>query len=180
MVCISWNNAQAYLQWLSRRTGRSYRLPTEAEWEYTARAGTTLAYPWGDVASNDRANYGAETCCTSATAGADRRLCTSPVRSFPPNAIGLYDMIGNVWQWTRDCYVDTLADRPSSSAAVSKDDCRFRVARGGTWGDTPALIRSSARNYAPPPRMIVADCRSAGFGLRVASSETSSKPSARR
>jgi len=175
VVCVSWNEAQAYVQWLSRRTGRDYRLPTEAEWEYAARAGTTTAYPWGDTASHDRANYGSETCCTSATGGADRWLYTSPVRSFPPNGFGLYDMIGNAWQWTQDCYVDTLVERPSSAAAVNRDRCQFRVARGGTWGDTPALIRSSARNYAPPPRMMVAEYRSAGFGLRVASSDTAKR-----
>lgn len=175
VVCISWNEAQAYVQWLSKRTGRAYRLPTEAEWEYAARAGTTTAYPWGETASHDHANYGSEICCTPAKEGADRWLNTSPVRSFPQNAFGLYDMNGNVWQWTQDCYVDTLAGRPSSAIPVIRDSCQFRVARGGTWGDTPALIRSSARNYAPPPRLMVAEYRSAGFGLRVASSDTSPK-----
>jgi formylglycine-generating enzyme required for sulfatase activity len=175
VVCISWNEAQAYVQWLSRRTGRAYRLPTEAEWEYAARAGTTSAYPWGDIASHDRANYGSETCCTPARGGADRWLNTSPVKSFPQNAYGLYDMIGNVWQWTQDCYVDTLAERPSSAAAVDRDTCQFRVARGGTWGDTPALIRSASRNYAPPPRLVVTEYRSAGFGFRVASSDTAAR-----
>lgn len=172
VVCISWIEAQAYVVWLSRRTGRAYRLPTEAEWEYAAKAGTNTAYPWGDTASHDHANYGSEACCTPATEGGDRWLYTSPVRSFSPNAFGLYDMIGNVWQWTQDCYVDTLAGRPSSGAAVSRETCQFRVARGGTWGDPPALIRSAARNYAPPPGKIVADYRSAGFGLRVATSDT--------
>ena len=171
VVCVSWNEAQAYVQWLSDKTGRSYRLPTEAEWEYAARAGTGTAYPWGDTASHDQANYGAETCCTSATEGIDRWSYTSPVRSFPANAFGLYDMIGNVWQWTQDCYVGTLAGRPSSAAVVDRQPCQFRVARGGTWGDTPALIRSAARNYAPPPNSVVADYRSAGFGLRVVSSD---------
>jgi formylglycine-generating enzyme required for sulfatase activity len=171
VVCVSWNEAQAYVRWLSEKTGRAYRLPTEAEWEYAARAGTSTAYPWGDTASHDQANYGAETCCTPAAVGADRWLHTSPVRSFPPNAFGLYDMIGNTWQWTQDCYVGTLAGRLPSAAVVDRKDCKFRVARGGTWGDTPTLIRSAARNYAPPPRSVVANYRSAGFGLRVVSSD---------
>jgi formylglycine-generating enzyme required for sulfatase activity len=171
VVCVSWNEAQAYVRWLSDRTGRAYRLPTEAEWEYAARAGTSTVYPWGNTASHDQANYDAETCCTSATGGADRWSYTSPVRSFPANGFGLYDMIGNVWQWTQDCYVETLAGRPSSEAAVDHQACQFRVARGGTWGDTPALIRSAARNYAPPPRKVIANYRSAGFGFRIASSD---------
>ena len=115
VVCISWNEAQAYVRWLSDKTGRVYRLPTEAEWEYAARAGTSTAYPWGDTVSHNRANYGAETCCTSATDGADRWLYTSPVGAFPANSFGLYDMIGNAWQWTQDCYVETLAGRPAYS-----------------------------------------------------------------
>lgn len=176
VVCISWNEAQAYVRWLSGKTGRVYRLPTEAEWEYAARAGSTTAYPWGQQASHDQANYGAETCCTSAVAGADRWSNTSPVRSFPPNAFGLYDMIGNVWQWTQDCYVDTLAGRPTTAVAVDRDDCRFRVARGGTWGDPPALIRSASRNYAPPPNHPISNYRSAGFGLRIATSDVTSRP----
>lgn len=171
VVCVSWNEAQAYVRWLSQTTGRAYRLPTEAEWEYAARAGTTTAYPWGDTASHDHANYGADTCCTPATGGRDRWTYTSPVRSFPPNAFGLSDMIGNVWQWTQDCYVDSYAGRPGNAAAVERTPCQFRTARGGTWGDTPALTRSGARNYAPPPRMVVADYRSAGFGIRVATSD---------
>ena len=171
VVCVSWKEAQAYVAWLSRKTGRAYRLPTEAEWEYAARAGTTTAYPWGDTVSHDQANYGAESCCGPATAGADRWVNTSPVRAFPANRFGLYDMIGNAWQWTQDCYVDSLAGRPATAVAVDHADCQFRVARGGTWGDTPALIRSAARNYAPPPQEIVAEYRSAGFGLRVASSD---------
>ena len=105
VACISWNEAQSYVRSLSVTTGRDYRLPTEAEWEYVARAGKASAYPWGETASHDWGNYGADTCCTPATGGRDRWTYTSPVRSFPPNAFGLYDMIGYAWQWTQDCYV---------------------------------------------------------------------------
>ncbi|MDO6415913.1 formylglycine-generating enzyme family protein [Sphingomonas sp. BIUV-7] len=179
VVCVSWTEAQAYVRWLSAKTGRAYRLPTEAEWEYAARAGTTTPFPWGRDPSHDQANYGADECCTPATSGRDRWRHTSPVQSFPPNRFGLYDMIGNVWQWTQDCYVDTLAGRPARAVAVETEGCPFRVARGGTWGDPPALIRSASRNYAPPPRRIIADYRSAGFGLRVATSDISPRKRAR-
>uniref|UniRef100_UPI0035CB2688 formylglycine-generating enzyme family protein n=1 Tax=uncultured Sphingomonas sp. TaxID=158754 RepID=UPI0035CB2688 len=176
VVCVSWNEAQSYVRWLSATTGRAYRLPTEAEWEYAARAGKSSVYPWGDTASHDWANYGSDTCCTPATGGRDRWTYTSPVRSFPPNAFGLYDMIGNAWQWTQDCYVASYGGRPADGKAVERTPCQFRTARGGTWGDTPALTRSGARNYAPPPRMTVAEYRSAGFGFRVATSDVPSKP----
>ncbi len=171
VVCVSWADAQNYANWLSARTGRRYRLPTEAEWEYAARAGTTTAYPWGDEASHDFANYGSDTCCTGATGGRDIWLNTSPVGAFPPNAFGLSDMIGNVWQWVQDCYRPSLTGHARPATAMDQTDCRFRVARGGTWGDTPALIRSASRNYAPPPNLVMPDYRSAGFGLRLATSE---------
>jgi len=167
VVCVSWTETQDYLRWLSAKAGRFYRLPTEAEWEYAARAGSTTAFPWGDTATHARANYGAETCCTGRVEGADRWFHTSPVGSFPPNGFGLYDMIGNAWQWVQDCYAPTYAGRPVDASAVDAADCRFRVARGGTWGDFPAMIRSAARNYAPPPEQPVPEYRSAGFGFRV-------------
>ncbi|QJU60053.1 formylglycine-generating enzyme family protein [Sphingomonas sp. AP4-R1] len=171
VVCVSWSEAQAYVDWLSRKMGRPYRLPTEAEWEYAARAGSVTAYPWGDEPSHDFANYGADACCTGATGGRDVWVNTSPVKSFAPNAFGLYDMIGNAWQWTQDCYTASLAGRPKDASAVDSAECKFRVARGGTWGDTPALIRSASRNYAPPPNLVVTEYRSAGFGLRIVSSD---------
>jgi formylglycine-generating enzyme required for sulfatase activity len=172
VVCVSWNEVHDYLRWLSAKAGRTYRLPTEAEWEYAARAGTTTTYPWGDEPSHEWANYGAETCCTGLASGRDRWVNTSPVGSFPPNAWGLYDMIGNVWQWVEDCYVPSLAGRPADASAVDSAACSFRVARGGTWGDHPALIRAAARNYAPPPSRPVPNYRSAGFGFRVAADLT--------
>ena len=134
VVCVSWNDAQAYVAWLSKQTGKHYRLPSEAEWEYAARAGSTTTYPWGDTASHDRANYGADDCCSSLASGKDRWLYTSPVGSFAPNAFGLYDMIGDAWQWVQDCYADSYAGAPVDGAAVEQPDCRFRVLRGGTWG----------------------------------------------
>ena len=171
VVCVSWNDAQAYVRWLSERTGRPYRLPSEAEWEYAARADSVTAYSWGTGASHDRANYGAETCCTGLMSGRDRWLHTGPVGAFPPNAFGLYDMHGNAWQWVQDCYADDYSTAPVDGAAYDPPGCARRVLRGGTWGDTPAMIRSAFRNWAPPPRWNPEwEYRSGGVGFRVARS----------
>jgi formylglycine-generating enzyme required for sulfatase activity len=170
-VCVSWNDAQAYARWLSERTGHAYRLPTEAEWEYAARAGSTTTYPWGDVASHEHANYGAEECCTERAEGRDQWLHTSPVGAFSPNAFGLYDMHGNAWQWVADCYVEPYLAAPVDGSAYDEPGCTRRVLRGGTWGDPPALIRSAYRNWAPPPRWNPEwEYRSGGVGFRVARS----------
>ena len=102
-VCVSWDDAKNYARWLSKRTGHHYRLLTEAEWEYAARAGTTTPYPWGAIATHEQANYGADECCSAVVSGRDRWANTSPVGSFPANAFGLHDMNGNVMQWVQDC-----------------------------------------------------------------------------
>ena len=170
VVCVSWKDAQDYARWLTERSGHVYRLPTEAEWEYAARAGSTSAYPWGDTASHDYANYGADACCTELAAGRDRWLHTAPVGSFPPNAFGLFDMHGNAWQWVQDCYADSYAAAPTDGSAHDEPDCQRRVLRGGTWGDTPELIRSAMRNWAPPPPSRWNpqwEYRSGGVGFRV-------------
>lgn len=173
VVCVSWNDARDYVAWLGARTGEPYRLPSEAEWEYAARAGTTTAYPWGDEASHEHANYGAEACCSERASGADTWLQTSPVGSFPANAFGLYDMQGNAWQWVQDCYVDTYEAAPVDGSPVDAPSCPYRVLRGGTWGDTPDLIRSAFRNWAPPPDWPSdREYRSGGVGFRVARSLT--------
>lgn len=171
VVCVSWNDAQAYVRWLSERTGRTYRLPSEAEWEYAARAGSVTAYPWGVDASHERANYGAETCCSELASGRDHWRHTAPVGAFPPNAFGLYDMHGNAWQWVQDCYAEHYLGVPNDGSAYDPPDCPRRVLRGGTWGDTPAMIRSAFRNWAPPPRWNPEqEYRSGGVGFRVARS----------
>ena len=165
VVCVTWDDAQAYVQWLSRRTGHRYRLPTDAEWEYAARAGSTTAYPWGDLASHDYANYGQDTCCGPAVQGRDRWQFTSPVGSFPPNSFGLFDMNGNVSQWVQTC-ADMFEKLPLRKDARK---CTYRYARGGVYADEPAQIRSAAKNYAPPDdKTVIENYRSAGFGFRVA------------
>jgi len=181
VVCVTWGDAQDYAAWLSRRTGHRYRLPSEAEWEYAARAGTTTAYDWGAEASHDRANYGEEKCCTGLAAGRDRWIRTSPVGAFPPNAFGLYDTHGNVMQWVQDClyrYEDGRTDGSAfEDAATLPADieggvpgtsaCAYRMLRGGDWGNPPRMIRSASRNYAPAPGLAIEVYRSGGLGIRV-------------
>lgn len=144
VVCITWDEADAYAAWLSAKTGRRYRLPSESEWEYAARAGASSARPWGDAPLREHANFGTDACCGPAVSGADRWLYTSPVGSFPPNAFGFYDMLGNVWQWTDDC---AGAYSPSSSGVspVHAGDCSRRMLRGGAWFQGADSIRSAAR-----------------------------------
>lgn len=184
VVCITWNDAQDYAHWLGERTGQSYRLPSESEWEYAARAGTTTAFPWGASASHENANYGADTCCGGFASGRDRWVGTSPVGSFPANAFGLYDMNGNVLQWVQDCFANSYAALPTDGSAYEAavtlqitgdfasmngaSSCAYRMARGGDWGDMPAMIRSAARNWGPPPGAALATYRSGGVGFRVA------------
>ena len=162
VVCVSWTDANEYLRWLSTRGGNTYRLPTEAEWEYAARAGTTSARYWGPKPDPNRANTGTDTCCAPGVAGADRWLYTSPVGSFPANPFGLYDMIGNVWQWTADCgsenYVLENSARPDPQA------CETHVVRGGGWFHPPEQARAATRAADQK------DLRVADIGFRVARS----------
>jgi formylglycine-generating enzyme required for sulfatase activity len=168
VVCITWGDAKDYVAWLSQRSGHTYRLLTNAEWEFAARAGTTTPFPWGARASHQFANYGMDECCGPAVAERDRWEYTSPVGSFPPNAFGLFDMHGNAFEWVEDCAdADEHITLPSGTTG-----CTHRYARGGVYGDRPEVMRSAAKNFAPAPddTMTIANYRSAGFGLRVARS----------
>jgi len=147
---VNWDSATAYTNWLSAKTGKKYRLPTEAEWEYAARAGTHTAYPWGDEWDSSRAN------------GNRNNGRTMPVCQYPPNGFGLCDMIGNVWQWTTDCYHDTYAGAPGDGSAWTSGDCSRRVIRGGSWCNSPAALRVS-RRYGD-----VAAYRNVCVGFRLA------------
>jgi formylglycine-generating enzyme required for sulfatase activity len=171
VVCVTWADAQDYAAWLSKRTGKRYRLLSEAEWEYAARAGSRTSYYWGAKPSHDQANYGADTPYTPLASGRDKWLYTSPVGSFPPNAFGLYDMLGNVFQWVQDCHAETYAGLATDGSANEASGCPIRVARGGVWGDRASVMRSAARNFAPPDdKTSIAEYRSSGFGFRVARS----------
>ena len=140
VVLLSWSDAAAFCAWAGAR------LPTEAEWEYAARGGRVgLVYPWGHEVSRERANYGADRCCAGAIGGADEWLNTAPVRSFPPNDYGLYDMTGNVWEWVAgwlddDGYGSSPSIDPPGAAAGFA-----RLARGGSWLNAPAALRTSVR-----------------------------------
>ena len=142
VINVSWNDAQAYVQWLSQRTGQRYRLLTEAEWEHAARAGTTTNFSWGDQDP---------VCDQNARNGANFSACTDdrtrPIGSFQPNRFGLSDVHGNVWEWVEDCF---------------DSDCSFRVYRGGSWGNDPRVLRSAIRyGGTPTDRLYV-------VGIRVA------------
>jgi formylglycine-generating enzyme required for sulfatase activity len=183
VVCVTWSDAQDYVHWLSEKTDKKYRLLSESEWEYAARAGTETAYSWGSVASHEYANYGADNWGGLAS-GRDKWVNTSPVGSFPPNAFGLHDMDGNVLQWVQDCFAPDYSALRTDGSAYQRDvqlktagdfaymsgtsSCAYRRLRGGDWGDPPMMIRSAARNLAPPPKSKLETYRSGGVGFRVA------------
>lgn len=162
VVCVSWSDAHAYAGWLSRKSGHQYRLPSEAEWEYAARAGSTGPRSWRESNSRSFANYGSDQCCSAYAAGRDRWLFTSPVGSFPPNAFGLYDMLGNVWQRTEDCGHENFSGAPVDGSAWTKGgDCATRIVRGGAWFSPLSELRLASRAADP------ADFRKNDIGFRV-------------
>ena len=140
VIEVSWEDAQSYVSWLSRETGESYRLPSEAEWEYAARADSAAKYSWGNEIGSNRAN------CENYYCG-DQWEYTAPVGSFAPNAFGLYDMHGNVWEWVEDCWNDSYSGAPSSGTAWRGGDCAKRVLRGGSWFIIPRSLRAAYRNW---------------------------------
>jgi formylglycine-generating enzyme required for sulfatase activity len=142
---VDWEAARKYESWLSGKTGETYRLLSESEWEYAARAGTSSAYWWGSSASHEYANYGADECCSGLASGRDQWESTSPAGSFPANAFGLYDMHGNVWEWTQDCWNSTYYGAPADGAPWTSGDCSVRVLRGGSWFNFPQFLRSANR-----------------------------------
>jgi formylglycine-generating enzyme required for sulfatase activity len=147
VIHVSWDDAQAYVAWVSGKTGRQYRLLSEAEWEHAARAGTVTPYYWGRTASRDYANYGNDTCCAGLAQGSDRWENTAPAGSLRPNAFGLYDMLGNVWEWTGDCQNGSYDGAPSDGSAWTAGDCGLRVLRGGSWFADPSFLRSAIRDW---------------------------------
>jgi formylglycine-generating enzyme required for sulfatase activity len=153
VLCVSWNDARAYAQWLSKKTGKRYRLPTEAEWEFAARAGSASARYWGEdpgqackyanVADQSRIQtwgFGQKHECT------DGHYFTAPLAGYAPNRFGLYDMLGNVWEWTEDCWNAGYAGAPSDGSAWLAGDCAQRVSRGGSWSTVPRFARSASRH----------------------------------
>jgi formylglycine-generating enzyme required for sulfatase activity len=143
-INISWDDTQTYVAWLSRKTGKPYRLLSEAEREYATRAGTTTAFWWGQSISASQANYDAGSTYGGGAKG-EFRQHTLPVESFEPNPFGLYQVHGNVWEWTQDCSNDDYAGAPSDGSAWTQGDCGRRVLRGGAWYFTPEFARSAFR-----------------------------------
>lgn len=137
---VSWDEAQQYVKWLSTVSGKPYRLPSEAEWEYAARGGTTTRYWWGDKMAPGKAN------CQG---------CGPPWRidepadagSFAPNPYGLYDMSGSVWEWVQDCWHNSYSQSPGDAVAwEDQPNCSTRVVRGGSWRESPAFMATSTRS----------------------------------
>ncbi len=138
VINVSWDDAQSYVAWLSRATGEAYRLLSESEWEYVARAGTATRYWWGRDIGRNRAN-----CDRCGSRWDDER--TAPVGSFEANAFGLHDVHGNVWEWVQDCWNDSYAGAPGDGSAWESGNCSRRVLRGGSWDDVPRVLRAASR-----------------------------------
>jgi formylglycine-generating enzyme required for sulfatase activity len=159
VVNVTWNDAQALAAWLSQQEGRSYHIPTEAQWEYAARAGTTTRYHCGDdpncllqVANtfDEAAQPFWPQFATNALPGNDGYAFTAPVASFAPNAFGLYDMHGNAWEWTQDLYGEDYYAKSPVDDPKGPDDGQVYVRRGGSWHTWSLYARSSYRNWNSP------------------------------
>jgi formylglycine-generating enzyme required for sulfatase activity len=161
VIYVNWPDAMAYCAWLSEQTGQAYRLPTEAEWEYACRAGTTTPFYFGATISTDQANYDGRSTYGSGRQGTYRQH-TTPVGEFPANAWGLYDMHGTVWEWTGSVYDTNYGGAEQRRADANESD--YRVVRGGSWVYSPGRLRSASRfRYSP-------DDRNSGLGFRISRS----------
>ena len=171
VVHVSWNDAQAYLAWLSERTGETYRLPTEAEFEYALRAGSQTRYPWGDgdppmgtgnlTGAGDRSVSKRRWNAAFSNYG-DGYWGPAPAGRFAANAFGLFDLEGNLSEWVEDCWHDSYLRAPDDGSAWVNRGCDRRVVRGGSWGSAPEQVRSAYRSGSPP------NVRGARTGFRVA------------
>jgi formylglycine-generating enzyme required for sulfatase activity len=163
VINVSWSDASDYVSWLSRKTGKEYRLLSEAEWEYVARAGSTTNYPWGNAIDCGKASYdgGPGSSCYSKTGWWHPRG-TQRVGRYAPNAWGLYDMSGNVWQWCEDSWHTNYGGAPTDGSAWHGGDESMSILRGGAWNYGPSGLRSADRNWFPRSG------RTAFIGFRVA------------
>jgi len=168
VTCVSWDDAVAYVEWLSRKAGHRYRLPSASEWEYAARAGAELAQPWGTDASSAcaEANVADQTAAQrfpgwTVFACSDGYANTAPVGSFKANAFGLHDLLGNVFEWVEDCWHDDYTGAPTDGGARLADNCAVRELRGGSWFSSPRYVSAVYRNRFEH------DYRSSSIGFRV-------------
>jgi formylglycine-generating enzyme required for sulfatase activity len=158
VINVNWHEARQYVAWFSKMTGQTYRLLSEAEWEYAARAGTTTAYSWGDEIGKGNAN------CNGCGGRWDDRRLPAPVGSFAANKFGLYDMHGNVSEWVEDCWHDNYLGNPPSDGsawATGCPDISRRVIRGGSWVNDPRFLRAAGRHW------VTTDGRFNSLGFRV-------------
>jgi formylglycine-generating enzyme required for sulfatase activity len=158
VACVSWNDARAYLEWISKKSGRSYRLPSEAQWEYAARGGTTASRYWGEN-PNDACRYANVADKTVAQGKKwinphdcnDGHFFSAPVASYSPNVFGLYDMLGNVWEFVEDCWNGSYSGAPTDGSAWTSGNCTtVRMLRGGSWfGEGERFTRAAKRGSVP-------------------------------
>ena len=147
VLCVSWRDTQAYIAWLNGKTGRRYRLPSEAEWEYAA---TRADLGGGRGVTHDVANIGKVECCGGKTEGRDRWIETAPVGSFPADKLGLHDLRGNVWEWQADCYHQDYVGAPADGSP--RQDCPtpgYHAIRGGSYGDAGEFLEERFRLRGP-------------------------------
>ena len=173
VTCVSWEDAVAYAKWLSSRTGHRYRLPSASEWEYAARAGSTAIRPWGSDSTLACANANvADQSAARRYPGWDVFACddgyvaTAPVSTYKANAFGLDDMLGNVFQWTEDCWHGDYVGAPGDGAARQDGDCGERELRGGSWFSSPAYVRPAYRNH------FATNYRTSSVGFRLVRENT--------
>lgn len=146
VINVSWNDAKSYLDWLSRKTAKRYRLLSEAEREYVTRAGSTAQFWWGPTITPDQANYDGTASVYAGGAKGKYTEKTVPVKSYQPNPFGLYQVHGNVWEWVEDCWNDNYDGAPADGSAWITDNCSLRVLRGGSWGIDPRTLRAAFRS----------------------------------
>jgi len=163
VINVNWDDAKLYIDWLNAKTGKTYRLLSEAEREYVTRAGTTTPFWWGSSITSKQANYdgSAEPYKGGGTKGEFRQQ-TVPVDSFEANRWGLFNVHGNVWEWTEDCWNDSNQGNPGNGSARTTGDCGRRVVRGGSWSNGPRALRAAVRSRGS------SDGRGNGVGFRLA------------